>query len=199
MFTYDKQIDIDNWERIVTNGTKYGHKFPSKYNITQKDIAIAKGKALEFQNIWNKYKKTFEERIVIIYKHRLPKGCKFFVNTSPYSYFNVEQNYISISAKCKKNRIVPITIHEASHLLFKKYYSNYCKDIGCCEKEIDIIKELVTVITDDVFSPMQDGGWECHMQYRKQVLKAWKTSRDLNFVIKYSKELLNNSCHDLNV
>ncbi len=35
-----------------------------------------------------------------IFKKEFPKAVSFYINTSPFSYFNIEKKYISISMSC---------------------------------------------------------------------------------------------------
>ncbi len=190
MFFYNKKFDEDNWDRLIKNGKKYGHQFPSSYLISDSDIVRAKERVVEYQLLWDKYDDIFRDKIPIIYKHNFPRNCTFFVNTSPYSSFNVEKKYLSISMMREENRFIPTMIHEASHFLFQKYYIEFCYSIGCSYEEIDKIKEFITIITNDVFSPMQDVGWNDHEKYRKEALKIWKDRRNLKDVIQHLKNML---------
>jgi len=189
-FKYNKKIDEENWKRVIKNGIKYGHKFPTSYEITQADIFKATKKVIEFQEIWNKYEEIFREKIIIIYKYDFPKNMDCFINSSPYSSFNPVKNYLSISMLCERNRLVPKVLHESSHFLFRKYYDDFCFSIGCTKEDIDKIKEFVTIINDVIFYPMQDGGWEAHKEYRQRALKVWYKTNNIKEVIKDAKKAL---------
>lgn len=190
IFKYDKEIDKKNWERIISNGRKFGHYFPVNYEIAREDMEVANIKASEFANIWSKYEMIFKDKIKNIYKDCDLEKINCYINTSPYSSFNSDNDYISISFKKKNRRVVPSLLHEINHLLFLRSYKYFCASIGCTNSDIDKIKEFVTVINDDVFSPMQDEYWPGHEKYRELALATWREKNDLKRVVEVLKTLL---------
>lgn len=189
-FKYNRKIDEANWERLVHNGKKFGHEFPSTYCLTKNNIDKAKKKVPEFQALWDKYDNAFLDKIPNLYDYNPSEDIICYVNSSPYSSFNPAKNYLSISWQCQSNRLVPSVLHEVNHLLFYKNYWNFCLAINCSLSEIDIIKEIITVINDQVFYPMQDNGWKKYSSYRRETLLIWKRTKNMKMVIQRLKMLL---------
>lgn len=189
-FKYDKKINGNYWKHLITVGTKFGHKFPKTFKIEKSDAITAEKTAIKFQEIWNKYEKTFRENFYTIYNCDFPRDMKCYINTSPYSMFNVDKNYISISMMRTCNNFISTVLHEANHFIFIKYYSDFCRSIDCSSEDISEIKEIVTIINNDVFSPMEDSGWELYQKYRERALVVWKKNKDIKKVIIDAKKAL---------
>ncbi|MBU0999203.1 hypothetical protein KKG24_02750 [Patescibacteria group bacterium] len=187
-FKYNKNIDKECWNRIIRAKEMFGHKFPKSFNIKKKDIKKAKEKTKEFQKIWNKNKTGFQKGVKKIYGHSFPRKIVCYVNTSPYSMDNFKKNYISISMYRKD--VVSTVIHEASHFMFKKYYTRFCHSIGCNQNDIEEIKEIMTVINNVEFKDVNDYGWRIHQKIREKAKKTWQETHNIRKVIKRIKNNL---------
>ena len=193
MFKYDKKIDIENWERITAKSKKcggfiFGDSFPTSYKVTEQSIKKAEEKIPEYDNAWEKYKEKFYTGMHKIFKKEFPKDVSFYINTSPFSYFNTEKKYISISMSCKF--VIPHVLHEANHYMFKKYYQDKLKET----QSHDDVKEIFSVVNNDVFKPMNDPYWAKYEEKRSRVLKKWTKTQDIDQVIEY----INNNYKDRN-
>jgi esterase/lipase len=189
-FKYNKKIDERCWKRIIQTKEMFGHKFPSSFNITQKDINKAKKQIKYFQRIWKKNEKEFYKGIKKIYRYHFPKKMICYINTSPYSMDDYEKGYISISMyRDTPEKIVSTIIHEASHFMFRKHYTDFCYSINCNQNDIENIKEIVTVINNTEFKNVRDYGWKIHQRIRKKTKKIWQETHDIKKVI---KEIKNN-------
>lgn len=196
IFKYDKKIDEECWNRITQAQNMFGHNFPSSFIISEKDIAEAENKTREFQKIWDDYdqKFNFNKGIKEIYKYDFPRGIICYINTSPYSMDNFAKNYISISIKRDTpQKMITTIIHEASHFIFRKYYTDFCHEISCTNEDIENIKEIITVINNAVFPNITDCGWKTHADYRKKILETWQENKDIKKAIKEAKILLDNN------
>lgn len=183
IFKYNKKIDQNIWKNLITNGNKFGHQFPSDYKIFEKDITEAKLKIFEFQSLWHKYQNIFQNKCPKEFRSYLPMPIICFVNTSPYSSFDIKAKTISISFKQKSNRAIPSILHELNHYYFMSAYTKYCISLNCSYDEINEIKEIMTVINNDLFSPMEDPYWKKYEQSRKKVLAVWRKSKNIIITI----------------
>ncbi len=184
MFKYDKKIDIENWERITAKSKKcsgfiFGESFPTSYKVTEQFVKKAEEKIPEFDNVWEKYKEKFYMGMYKIFKKEFPKDVSFYINTSPFSYFNTEKKYISISMSCKF--VIPHILHETNHYMFRKYYQDKIKKTHHNED----VKEIFSVVNDDVFKPMNDPYWKMYEEKRNRVFKKWIKTQDIDKVIEY--------------
>lgn len=119
-----------------------------------------------------------------IFRHEFPPRMPCYINTSPYSMDRYRKGYISISTeRDTPERIISSIIHEASHFMFWKYEAAFCRRLGLRPREIDEVKEVLTVINNVVFSGVQDVGWRVHAQQRAAALKKWQQTEDIRAVI----------------
>lgn len=171
-FKYNKKIDQKCWKRIIKVGKMFGHRFPDSFNVTKRDIIRAKKQVKYFQRIWEKNEKVFYEIIKKIYGYPFPKKMICYINTSPYSMDDLKKNYISVSMyRNTQKKIISTIIHEASHFMFRKYYTSFCRRIGCSQDNIEQIKEIITVINNVEFNNVNDYGWKIHQKMRKKLKK----------------------------
>lgn len=185
---YNLIKDKECWKRIIQSKEMFGHKFPSSFNITQKDIKKAKKQVKYFQEVWDKKEKEFYKEIGKIYGHPFPKEMICYVNTSLYSMDNYEKGYISVSMyRGVPEKIISTIIHEASHFMFRKHYVSFCRSISCSQDDIENIKEIVTVINNIEFKGVKDYGWKIHKRIRGKTKKIWQRTHDIKQVIKEIK------------
>jgi len=190
-FEYNKRVDERCWKRIIQAKEMFGHKFPDSFNITQKDIDSAKKQAKYFRRVWKENERDFYKGIKKIYGYSFPKKIICYINTSPYSMDDYENGYISISMhRDTPEKIVTTIIHEASHFMFRKYYTDFCRNIGCGQNDIENIKEIITIINNVEFKNVNDYGWKAHQKMRKKTEKIWQAIHDIKKVIKEIKSNL---------
>lgn len=169
----------------------FGHKFPENFDITQKNINNAKKQVKYFQKIWSDNEKDFHRGIKKIYKHSFPEEITCYINTSPYSMDDYENGYIAVSMyRRTPKEIISTVIHEASHFMFRKYYTDFCRSIGCSRDNIEQIKEVITIINNAEFKNINDYGWKIHQKIRKKAQKIWLKTHDIKKVIKEVKNNL---------
>lgn len=189
---YNKSKDVECWKRLVNSKDMFGHIFPNKVVLLNKRVILAKNKIDDFQLIWDSYSK-FDEGIKKIYKHNPPKFLPCYINTTGFSMDNYP-HYISISAACNtEKRIITMLVHELSHFIFRKYFANFCYSIGCSKDDIEEIKEIITVVNNDVFDKIEDKGYEVHAFYREKIRKAWKDGLDIEQIIILIQKLFKTS------
>ena len=168
-FKYDKKMDQECWERIIQIKEMYEHKFPDRFNITSEMIRKAKQSVDWFEKEWNNANIDFDTGIKKIFGSKFP-NIICYINTSSYS-MDKYPNYISVSM----NRKDPVTtvVHEASHYMFRQCFPDI--------PDIENIKEIITVINNDVFG-VKDFGWKIHQKQREKALEIWKATNSIKQV-----------------
>ncbi|MBU4217155.1 hypothetical protein L6270_04990 [Candidatus Parcubacteria bacterium] len=191
-FTYNKQIDEECWQRIIKAGVLFGHFFPQEYHITDRGTVKARERAVLYREVWDEMGDDFMAGIKKIYKIEFPNDVKCFVNTSPYSMDGYPSGHISISMNfTNREKIKGVIVHESAHYIFRKYYYDFCKKIGCSHDDFEEIKEVITVINQDVFSDIWEPGWDVHKKYREKTLALWRSGLDIEGIVQLIKEMIN--------
>lgn len=82
--------------------------------------------------------------------------------------------------------------HEIMHIEFLKKYKNYCINEGLEEKQVNHLKEILTVLLNEdlaEFLYLPDRGYDGHRKIRQEVLKLYKKHKKTkkNFTIFLNK------------
>ena len=87
--------------------------------------------------------------------------------------------------------------HEIMHIEFLKRYGNYCSKKGLNEKQIDNLKEILTVLLNEdlaEFLYLPDRGYDSHREIRKKILQLYrkhkKTKEDFSSFLDKVIELI---------
>lgn len=189
IFNYNKRIDKECWRRIVKAGSMFGNEFPKSFDISKKDINKAQEMVLELKKIWHGKSSDFNKGIKKIYGYHFPKNIKCFVNTSPCSMDNFKSGYISISiTRDTPEKMIGTIIHEACHFVFRKYFTDFCYEKNCTNDDIENIKEILTIINNDVFNNINDCGYKIHKSLRSRALRYWRGGKNLKWIITETKK-----------
>lgn len=172
IFKYNKKIDKECWERIIKANNLFGQRFPKTYRITGEMEKEARSKVIKFKKEWDEKLFDFSGGMKKIFGAIFPNNITCYINTTPYSMDNYPF-YISVSMK-RKDPNASIC-HEASHFMLKKYF----KDI----KNVEEVKEIITVINYDVFK-VKDPSWSIFKQQREKAFEVWKKTKNLKNVLK---------------
>lgn len=180
---------------MIEAKTMFGMNFPERFKIGIKEAEQAKQKVVEFSKIWSDFNRNsnVQKKLRDIYgfDHGVVIAC--FINTSPYSMDNYQKGYISVSIRRDTSqKMIGTVIHELSHFLFRKHYTDFCRKISCTNDEIEDIKEILTVINNDVFPTINDKGYEVHQNLRKNALEMWRNKKNIQSIITESLKLLRN-------
>ncbi len=65
--------------------------------------------------------------------------------------------------------------------MFRKYYQDKIKDAHDHED----VKEIFSVVNNDVLKPMEDPYWAMYEEKRLRVFKRWAKTQDIDKVIEY--------------
>lgn len=193
MFIYDKKID--RWShKMIKNLTEvWGVGIPQK---TRRDSF----KTLPFlQQYLNEYIREYGEEIFLKFLcvtgiKYVPKNFGYFLNTTPVSLHNAKDKYISIGLHHEFASYPTVVIHELFHIFFYEYVEtlqfraalNKARIEYPTEHELDEIKEIVTVIINDVFQSIidtSDAGYPNHQISRTAVFVHWCSERNFKTVI----------------
>ncbi|KPJ55610.1 hypothetical protein AMJ49_06730, partial [Parcubacteria bacterium DG_74_2] len=72
--------------------------------------------------------------------------------------------------------------HEIFHFQFLYYYANFCRKQGLNKKQIEDLKEALTVLLNieefDNIILVEDVGYPDHQVLRQKILNIWKKGRD---------------------
>jgi hypothetical protein len=182
-FKYDRKIDIECWKRIIkandTFGKWFNTIFPTEYKITSEMEQRAIRAVKIFQEEWQKSDIDFDEGMIKIFGEKFP-DIICYVNTSSYSMD--APNYISISMERKDP--VRTILHEINHFMFRKFFPNTSR--------IEEVKEIITVINNDVFG-VKDNGWRVFKEQREAAFKVWMKKKDVKSVVEFVVESLDMS------
>jgi len=84
-------------------------------------------------------------------------------------------------------RQLKIICHEIMHFQFLHYYRAVCKNKGLNEKQIQDLKEAMTVLLNQPsfrrFHLAYDQGYEPHQELRKFITTAWHARRSYRFFL----------------
>lgn len=190
-FKYHKSIDKRCWHRLILAKSMFGRKFPSAYKITSRNSEEAKSRLSEFSNIWKPVEKQLLKGLAKIYsKAKIPTYINCYLNTSPYSMDDYQKGYISITARLKNpKKIREIITHELAHFLFRQAYAKYALKIGYTKKQLENLKEILTILHKPTLG-LNDAGYDIHKTQRTMALKLWEQRNNLEQVIFNLKNII---------
>lgn len=189
-FDYNQENDRRCWQRLVKVGEMFGKTFPQRIEISDADKQRAEQAIDQFQTWWDE-SSDCDEGLMRIYGHRLPVSMMVYVNTSGYSMDDTERGWISLSmTRDTQLKVRTTVIHELGHVMFRRYWTDYCRAHGCSWKDIEDLKEIVTIIHNVVFEGVQDFGYQVHTDLRKRALEIWNQTSHLENVIQEIKTLM---------
>lgn len=174
---YSKKIDKNFFNEVNSMGEKlspiFGFNFPTltfKERVVPVAKAIAKAVILDESRL----KKIIKE----IYSIEMP-DITIYINTTPFSTWNVEKKYISISC-FRFDKFFETVCHESNHLMYdivfktQKYQDNNTK-------------ETITVLNNIL--GVEDKGWDKFSKQRKKVLDYYNKSKNFFETIKYARSI----------
>lgn len=103
--------------------------------------------------------RKLREIVMALYCRKMPK-IKVYLNTTPFSTWNVKKKYLSVSYKRKGDRLFAAICHEANHFMY-----DYC--FKTKKYEDTEIKETLTVLNN--YFGVYDNGWRHFSEKRKKL------------------------------
>lgn len=175
---YSKKIDKEVFDEVNKMKKKlspvFGFNFP-KLSFKEKVVPVAKAIAKSVGLEEKKLKKIMKA----IYGKDMP-DITVYINTTPFSTWNVDKKYISVSC-FRFGKFFETVCHESNHFMYdvvfgtKKYQNNE-------------IKETVTVL-NNAFGIEDRGSWEKFSKTRKKVFDYYKRTKNFKKTLEYAKNI----------
>lgn len=174
---YSEEIDKEIFDEVNKMREKlspvFGFNFP-KVRFNEKITPVAKAIAKSVEVDGEKMRKIMKK----IYGKDMPEII-IFINTTPFSTWNVDKKYLSISCY-RFGKLFETVCHESNHFMYDIVF-------GTEKYQDNEIKETVTVL-NNVFG-IEDKGWEKFLKKRKQVFHYYKKTKNFKKAIEYAKTI----------
>ncbi len=149
----------------------------------KEDIISEEVKALD--RIWSKKEPEFFKILKKIFKKEVSseKITAYFTTMFICPYSNEDYKWFMISMWHNLPFQITIVCHELLHFHFLKNYTNFCKEKGLNEEQIENLKESLTVLLNtkefNNLILVEDLGYPEHQELRKKILRVWEKDREL--------------------
>jgi len=175
---YSKKIDKEIFKEINRMGRKispiFGYDFP-KVKFDERLIPIAKSTVNVAKNYINE--KKIQNIMKKIYNKKVP-DITIYVNTTPFSTWNVEEKWVSVSIFRIGIEFYYTVCHEINHFMYDYVFKTK-------KYEDTKVKEIITVF-NNIFD-IKDRGWAKFKEEREKAIKHFKKSNNFRETIKYIK------------
>lgn len=181
---YNEKIDKEMFREVNRMGKKlspvFGFDFP-KLKLDKRLIPLAKATARVSPNFINE--KKLKTLINNIYSKDLPY-LVVYINTTPFSSWNLDKKYLSISyGRNNELKFFSTICHEANHLMYDLTFRT--------RKYQDTeVKETITIL-NDLFG-IKDLGWNKFSEQRKKTLNFYNRTKDFSKTVAYVQKLFKN-------
>lgn len=129
--------------------------------------------------------------LAFIYGHGVPESMTCYIHTSGYSMDLFPQDAIALSMmRDTQKKLRSTLVHEVGHCMFRKYWLSLCEELGCASDDVEDVKEVITVIHNDVFQDVEDRGYDVHAAIRAVVHEEWKKTENLGNVLRVAIPLV---------
>jgi hypothetical protein len=146
-------------------------------NFDRRIIPIAK--ATEKVAMYFVDEKRIKEMMERMYNKKIPQ-IKIYINTTPYSTWNVKNKWISVSIERIGEKFFQTVCHEASHFMY-----DYC--FGTEKYQDTEVKETLTIL-NNIFGII-DKGWNKFFKQREKILEFYNKTKDFEETINYARNL----------
>ena len=172
---YSENIDKEIHEEVNNNGERLSLVFGFDRPIVsfkKIDAAVSAARFVGPASAYINVKKA-GEAMKKLYGRAMPQ-VDIFINTTPFSTWNTEQGYISISIQRFPEKVFSSFCHEMNHFMYDISY-------GTEKYEDTEVKETLTVLNEHF--GIKDYGWKVFEPQRKIALDYYKRSGDLKQTI----------------
>lgn len=175
---YSQKIDKEIFDEVNIMGKKlspiFGFNFP-KVKFDKRLIPIAKVTIKVAKSFIDE--KKVREIVRGIYNKDIP-DITVYVNTTPFSTWNVKDKWISVSIERIGIKFFNTICHEINHFMYDYSFGT--------EKYQDTnIKETITVF-NNIFG-VEDRGFPKFSEQRKRVMKHYNETKDFKKTIEYTR------------
>ena len=177
---YNEKIDKEIFKEVNKMRKRlspvFGFNFP-KVKFDKRVIPIAKATKKVAQNFIDT--KKIKEIVKGIYSKDIP-DITIYVNTTPFSTWNVKDKWISVSIERVGIKFFRTVCHEINHFMYDSCFGT--------EKYQDTeVKETLTVL-NNIFG-VTDKGWDKFSKQREKVLEFYNKTKDFKKTINYTRNL----------
>ena len=180
---YSQKIDRDIHDEVNNMGPKlgaiFGFSFPT-VQFDEKNISRAQKIAKQATTNDSLDENKAGEILKKIYGVRLPP-ITVYINTTPFSTWNIDEHYISISIDRFPDQVFSSFCHEANHYLYDTLY-------GTKKYQDTEIKETITIL-NTAFG-IKDRGWHALEDARQAVWNKYEETRDFAKAIERARVTL---------
>ncbi len=178
---YSAEIDKKIHDEVNEMGPKlaatFGFEFPVvQFDDGKKAQATQVAEQATRDNVINETRAA--ELLKQIFGIDLP-AVAVYVNTTPFSTWNTEEQYISLSISRFPERAFASFCHEANHYLYDTLFSTkkYAETAS---------KETVTVL--NTMLGLKDHGWPALQEARKEVLSVYESTHSFSDALAYARK-----------
>jgi hypothetical protein len=175
---YSEKIDREIFKEVTFMGKKlspiFGFQFP-KVKFDKKITPIAKAMVKVLPAF------MYEKRIITMMKKMYGKDMPeitIYINTTPFSTWNVEAGWVSVSMERGHSKFFQTVCHEINHFMYDYTFKTR-------KYEDTEIKEILTVL-NNIFG-IEDKGWKIFSEKRKAALDFYEKTKDFKKTIEYVK------------
>lgn len=182
MYTqYNEKIDKQIHEEVNEEGKRLSKilDFPFEkifFDIKRKNLALQK--IGELPNDFLKIPKRIAKEI---YQRKMPKVI-IYINTTPFSTWNTEKKYISLSVDRFPDTLLSSFCHEMNHYLFDLFFH-------VAKYEKTETKEILTILNESF--GIHDHGWKKFSKERKETLAYFQKNNDIQKTASFVQKMLN--------
>jgi len=172
----DRQIHDEVNQMGSVLGEQFGFHFPTvTFDQTKADEARRVALQTTSQNLVDLTKARLLLKEVF---HRELPGITLYINTTPFSTWNTNAQYISLSIQRFPDRMFESFCHEANHYLYDLTY-------GAQKYQDTAIKETITVL--NTLLGVTDHGWPSLKQKRARLLAEYEKSHSFQAAIDFAR------------
>ncbi len=215
IFREDIDRDVWNWQRAVSaksHGVEWKQFLPS--SITLEEVQDEKflreyldkefyssGRVSDFREWLEKNVNASQieaDLIALMKKPFLSNVVTVYLTTFHRAPYDYKGSFFFLFEQKKRERSVTTIYHELMHFLFHWHYWDECRNAGLSNKNIDELKEALTVLLEPILKARglpPDGGYAVHKELREQLAILYEVTPDFPIFIEkaiplYKKSLV---------
>ncbi len=137
------------------------------------------------RKIWGRAEKKYFNTLSAVTKKPIYRNTfKCFLTTGFMCPYNKRENWFMVSIWHSLPFSITTICHELLHFQFLHYYKDYLKKEGLNNRQIEILKEVLTfLLNEPEFKKIilvEDKGYPDHQKLRKALKKVWQNDKDFD-------------------
>jgi hypothetical protein len=205
IFREDIDHDVWNWQRAVSaksHGVEWKQFLPP--SITLEEVQDEKflrgylneefyisGRVSDFRAWLGKNVNTNQiesDLVALMKKPFLSSAVTVYLTTFHRAPYDYNESLFFLFEQKSRERSITTIYHELMHFLFHWHYWDKCRNAGLSDKDIDELKEALTVLLEPILKERglpSDGGYSVHKELREQLAILYEATPDFpNFIEK---------------